>query len=369
MRPLVLLLATLLMASACGKAPEPDASRVRVAAALGGDSEGFAQATAPRDFHFPQDHGPHPEYRNEWWYLTGNLQDQQGRRFGFQATFFRIALAPQDHPRQSAWSTRQVWMAHAALTDVAGRKHLAEERFARQALGLAGARAEPFRVWLEDWEIVSEPAGGGWKLRLRSDDFALDLDLLAQRDPLLQGDAGLSRKNAMAGNASYYYSIPRLRVRGQIELSDGSHEVEGLAWLDREWSTSALHADQVGWDWFALHLADGRDLMFYQLRDRDGQTDRHSAGSWVDAEGRQTPLSAQQVRLTPLEWWTAPDHRRYPVAWELSLPESGETLRVEALLPQQWMDLSVRYWEGAVDVIDPRDRTRLGFGYMELTGY
>lgn len=359
----------LLLLAGCGGSEPPAPSGISVESALGGGAaEGYARAERPRAFEFPADHGPHPEYRNEWWYLTGNLESAEGERFGFQVTFFRIALAPRAPERASAWAANQVWMAHAALTDAGAGAHEAEERFSRQALDLAGAQAEPFAVWLDDWRLGATGTGPAWRLEVDGDAFALDLALEPAKPVVLQGDRGLSQKSAEPGNASYYYSIPRLEATGRLRSGSRELQVEGLAWLDREWSTSALGPDQEGWDWFSLQLDDGRDLMFYRLRRTDGSADPHSAGTLVAADGSYRAVGAGDVELRPLRWWEGQGHR-YPVAWELRVGPWQQTFRVQAVVEDQLMDLSVRYWEGAVDVVDPATGATLGAGYLELAGY
>lgn len=360
------LLAVLLVG--CSETAPPERPAVAVGSALGGSPAGFARAEAPRPFRFPADQGPHPEFRNEWWYLTGNLHSPAGERFGFQVTFFRIALAPETAARPSHWASGQVWMAHAALTEVTAGTHSAEERFARQALGLAGAQAEPFRVWLGDWRLEARDDKGTWALRIHTDPFDLSFTLEPTKPIVLQGKEGLSQKSAEPGNASYYYSIPRLHTQGEIRSGDRRVEVEGWAWLDREWSTSALAADQVGWDWFALQLTDGRELMFYRLRRTDGSADPHSAGSLVDADGSYRRIGPDEISLQPSRWWSQGE-RRYPIDWTLEIAPWHQRLRVRALVEDQLMDLSVRYWEGAVEVIDPASGAPLGSGYLELAGY
>ena len=362
--PLVLLVLV-----GCAETAPPDPPAVSAETALGGDAQtGFARAEEPTAFRFPRDHGPHPKFRNEWWYLTGNLRTAEGARYGYQVTFFRIALTPEAPERTSHWATNQVWMAHAALTDVRAGSHRAEERFARQALDLAGAQAEPFRVWLGDWRLVSMDAGFPWRLQIDAEPFALDLTLEADKPVVLQGDEGLSQKSAEPGNASYYYSITRLKTTGQIRSGGPQVEVGGASWLDREWSTSALAPDQVGWDWFALQLKDGRDLMFYRLRRADGTADPHSAGTLVETDGQYRPIGPEDIALGPRHWWENHD-KRYPTVWELEVNPWKQTLLVRAVIDDQLMDLSVRYWEGAVDLLDPRTGEILGSGYLELAGY
>lgn len=364
--PRLVLLSLLFLA---GCEPKPPPSQLQVRSILGGQAdEGFARALAPRPFQFPEDHAAHPEFRSEWWYVTGHLMTTEGRRFGFQVTFFRFALSPEPPQRASAWASQQIWMGHAALTDVASGRHQGVERFARGALDLAGTSLHPFKVWLGDWQL-----GGGdappWELQLITPEFGFDFRLDTDKAVVLQGDQGLSRKSAEPGNASYYYSLTRLETQGEILLEGVRHQVRGLAWLDREWSTSALGADQVGWDWFSLQFADGRDLMYYQLRDSAGHPDPHSGGSLTDPRGQVRRLARKDVELRPLKWWLSPAGRRYPIEWEMELRPGGEGFKVRAVVADQEMDLSVRYWEGAVDILDAHTGQPLGRGYLELAGY
>lgn len=366
MRLLILLACLFLLA--CSKPPEPEVFDLN--AALGGTADaGFARAAGSRDFHFPQDHAAHPEYRNEWWYITGNLQTDSGRRFGYQVTFFRIALSLQQSASASVWATNQVWMAHVALTDVEADEHLYDQRFARGAAGLAGQATKPFRVWLEDWQIVGDGSGEfPWAVGVKTKDFALNLQLHPEKPPVLQGDHGLSQKSSEPGNASWYYSLTRLQTLGDI-WRDGKHfTVSGESWLDREWSTSALGADQAGWDWFSLQLQDGHELMYYRLRKTTGETDPHSAGKWVLPDGQTETLAAQDVQLQPLRYWRAESGVEYPVAWEMFLPKQQRCWRIEALVDDQLMQTGITYWEGTVRILDADNNDLLGYGYLEMSG-
>jgi len=344
-----------------------------VAALLGGeDPGGFARATAPREFRFPADHGPHPEFRHEWWYFTGNLRAPGGRRFGYQLTFFRFALLPDPPDRRSRWATNQAYMAHFAVTDAQGNRFHHFERTGRGALGLAGATARPFRVWLDDW---SAEGGGSSTLpvRLRADEGGASVDLVLDtaRPIVPQGDRGLSRKGAAPGNASHYYSMTRLATRGTVRVDGVTFPVEGNSWLDREWGTSSLEKGQVGWDWFALQLSDGRDLMFYRLRRGDGGSDPFSAGTLVLPDGSYLPLSLDDVRIETLESWRSPEGgARYPSRWRLRLPSEKLELDVIPRIAGQELRTTVRYWEGAVRVHGTsRGEPVEGEGYVELTGY
>lgn len=374
---LSLLMALLSIAGCTGPeenvAGKESRERLSVAKLLsGGDTTGYARAHDPRAFSFPADHGPHPEYRQEWWYFTGNLATRQGRRFGFQLTFFRIALTPAPIARNSAWATNQAYMAHFTVSDIAAGRFHAFERFSRAALGLADASTQPLRVWLEDWSAEGTSKEGlPLRLRAAQDAVAIDLTLGSLKPPVLQGEQGLSRKGPVPGNASYYYSLTRMPTRGLIRIGPESFEVEGLSWMDREWSTSALGEDQVGWDWFSLQLSDGREVMFYQLRRRDGSADPFSSGTLVRADGTSRILGPDDVELHVLTHLRSPGTgTRYPSRWAFRIPDEGLELEVAPYLAEQELDLSVRYWEGAVQARgSARGRPVTGSGYMELTGY
>jgi predicted secreted hydrolase len=340
--------------------------------ALGGSTEGFARALAPRPFVFPADHGPHPEFRTEWWYYTGNLQTVDGRHFGFQLTFFRIGVAPSMVSRASAWASREAYMAHFALTDTAGGRFSAASRLSRAALGLAGAEAQPFKVWVEDWSAEGV-TGDAAPVRLRAaeGDVAIDLTLASAKPVVLQGERGLDRKGEDPGNASYYYSLTRMPATGRVTVRGTAVDVTGLAWMDREWSTSSLGADLVGWDWMAIQLDDGRDLMLYQLRRADGSAGRFSSGSLVGVDGTSRHLGLENFRIEVLETWSSPHGgTRYPSRWRVTVPGESLDLDVVPRLPDQELALAVRYWEGAVRAAGhARGQPIAGAGYVELVGY
>jgi predicted secreted hydrolase len=364
---LVNVLANELPDEPAGEAPDVD-SVMRV---LGAPAQGFASARAPRVFRFPADHGPHPEFRTEWWYYTGNVAADDGRPFAFQLTFFRIALTPQAPARVSAWASNQVYMAHFAVSDIAEDRFHAAERFSREALGMAGAQPAPFRVWLGDWQAGAADGNPAQRLAAKDGGYAIDLRLGEAKAPVLNGDAGLSQKSAGAGNASYYYSVPRVAVAGRLSTPAGAWQVRGSAWFDREWSSSALAADQAGWDWFALQLSDGRDLMIYQLRARDGSVDAHSAGTLVEADGRARALAAADFTVEPLDYWRSPrDGARYPSRWRLRVPDAGIDLQVTPAIADQEINLAFRYWEGASRASGTSAAAPVtGHGHVELTGY
>ena len=334
----------------------------------GGEDLGFVRAFEAREFEFPRDHGPHPEYRNEWWYVTGNLDGDKGRRFGFELTIFRFALTPE--AQESGWRSNQVYIAHLAVTDADDERFYVDERFSRGALGLAGAQSEPFRVWIDDWRIGSDGTAGAWRLVVADDDMSIDLELSPLKAPVLNGVNGLSQKSAEPGNASYYYSITRLATEGTLRIGDDVFVVSGLSWLDREWSSSALSPDQAGWDWFALQLSDGSDLMFYNIRKTDGRQDRHSAGTWVGSDGQVEYIAREDIEIVVEDRWDSPAGGSYPSRWLLHLPGKGLRVTIRPVMDDQELFATVRYWEGAVDVDGELSGEAIqGRGYVELTGY
>jgi len=393
---LAALVAALLAAGCDGGEPATVDARMRVSDVLGGaDTAGYARALERRPFSFPRDHGPHPDFRTEWWYLTGNLEGEGGRRFGYQLTIFRVALAPPadaagttragsasapggagngregSDGERSAWATRQAYMGHLAVTDADGERFLAEERFARGALGLAGAEAEPLRVWVEDWAIEGGEEDA-FAVRAGAEGFAVELALERGKAPVLNGDRGLSAKGPEPGNASYYYSVTRMPTRGTVTVAGRTHAVRGLSWLDREWSTSALGPELEGWDWLALQLGAGRELMVYRLRRPDGSAAPFSGGTWVEAGGGSRPLNVDDLLMEPVHWWRSPRGEvEYPVAWRVRVPDLELSLEVRPLLEGQEWTGAFRYWEGAVTAAGrgPGGEEVRGRGYLELTGY
>jgi predicted secreted hydrolase len=334
------------------------------------DDRGYAKALAPREFHFPADHGPHPEFRTEWWYYTGNLATAEGRRFGFQLTFFRSALAPAMPDRASAWATRQAWLSHFTVSDVDGKHFYSFEHWSRGAVGLAGAQGAPFKVWVKDWTAAGAPVFP-MHLTAAEGDVAIDLVLQQGKPPVLQGERGLSRKSAVPGDASYYYSLTRMPSAGTVRVGGQRFQVTGASWMDREWSTSSLGGDQVGWDWFALQLSDGSDLMLYRLRSKDGTADPASSGTVIGPDGASRPLGLAEFQAESAGTWRSPrGGARYPAHWRLRVPGEGLDLEIHPLLADQELDTALRYWEGAVEATGTRrGKPVQGRGYVELTGY
>ena len=371
---LVCALSCLMMG--CAPSAEEASSRADVTRYLSGsvEDEGFARMTAAPEIVFPRDHGPHPDYRIEWWYITGNVESNEARRFGYEICFFRIATKPEARGESpaSAWAARDLFMVHFGLSDEQELRHRSRERFERGALGLAGARAEPFEVWAGDWRLASiGEAFAPLKLSIEDEDIELELQLEPSKPVVLQGEGGFSRKGPEPGNASGYYSFTRLATKGKLRIAGVEHSVVGNSWMDHEWSTSVLGKGVVGWDWFALQLDDSSELMVYGLRLEDGGFSPFSHGSFVPAEGEKQALAAGDFVFEALEHWTSDKSgARYPSGWRLRVPSLGFDLRVDPLFPNQEMDVSVTYWEGAVEVRGQRGASALtGRGYVELVGY
>ena len=346
---------------------EPARASLDVASLLGANSgEGFLRAEAPREFEFPRDHAAHDGFKTEWWYFTGNLAAESGRRFGYQLTFFRSALAAKSPERSSTFAADHVWMAHFALSDIDGKEFTSFERFARESGAIAGANANPVSIWLKDWRCDFGPDGLPIHVAAREGELSIDFSLTSAKPPVLQGDRGLSQKTAGAGNASYYYSLTRLETSGAVGVDGATFEVSGFSWMDREWSSGELGKERIGWDWFALQLDDGSELMWYRLRHADGSLDPFNSGSFVDAQGSSQPLAASDVVLTESATWTSPRSKAvYPARWRLQCPRLNLDLELEPALADQELGGAFRYWEGAVEVRG----TRAGRGYVELVGY
>ena len=334
----------------------------------------WRQARPDRALELPRDHASHPEYRIEWWYYTGNLAADDGRRFGYQVTFFRVGVDAQP-VNPSRWAVRDLHAAHLAVTDVAGGRHLSAERLNRAGVGWAGAATDTLEVWNEGWRVELEGATHRLQARDDQDGFGVDLHLTPVKPAAAHGVGGYSRKGAQPGNASHYYSLTRLETRGQIVLDGAAVDVVGSSWMDHEFGTSFLEPSQQGWDWFSLQLDDGTELMVYVIRRRDGSLDPHSAGTFVDAAGRTTSLRAGDFRLAPGRTWSSPASGAvYPVEWRVEAPAAGLALDVRAVLDAQELrtgeSTGVTYWEGAVVAAGTRDeRPVQGRGYLEMTGY
>lgn len=367
---IVIIAIALVLSINIQQSPRVTASVVGLQAST--DIAGYARANRVRELKFPDDHGPHPEFQTEWWYYTGNLQASDGRQFGYQLTFFRRAIAPTAKARESDWGTNQIYFAHFALTDVKNNQHTATERFSRGAAGLAGASGNPFRVWIEDWNSTALNADGSHVQLFGEDDGrALNLTLVSQKPPVLHGNRGLSQKSAEPGNASYYVSFTRFDTTGTITMNSEQFTVTGTSWMDHEWSTAVLGENAVGWDWFSIQLSDNRELMLFQIRQKDGSIEPLSSGTLVEPDGTTRRLTREQFNIQAQDKWTSAKSRAtYPARWTIAVPSADIRLELKPLIADQEMNISIIYWEGAVEINgQSRGSPVNGKGFVEMTGY
>nr|WP_246744966.1 lipocalin-like domain-containing protein [Methylocystis sp. Sn-Cys] len=324
---------------------------------LGDAAPGFDMPKRGTPIVFPKDHGAHPRFRTEWWYLTANLHGADGAAYGMQWTLFRFGLEP---PRQQneGWDDRNVWMAHAAVTSA--NEHLFAETRSRGGVGTAGVEADPFKAYIDDWSFEAEGVDFG-KARAfaRGPEFSYSLDLTRGGPFVLQGDAGFSQK-AETGQASHYYSQPFFSVGGTLKLHGRDIAVTGRAWMDREWSSQTLAPDQKGWDWFSLHLTNGDALMLFRFR---GPRD-YVSGNWISADGATKQLAADDISLTPLAQ-TAIGAHSLPTRWRVQVKSRGLDIETTPLNPKSWMGGNWAYWEGPISF----QGSQAGEGYLEMTGY
>jgi predicted secreted hydrolase len=339
-----------------------------------GASDPYRLALPNYRFEFPRDHFNHPEFQTEWWYYTGNLRTAQGRRFGYELTFFRRAVDRK--PDGNVWDLNDVWMAHLALSDIQGGQFLHTERFNRTGPGLAGADQKQARVWNGNWQAqwTFDPAvAGGSTQTLQgiADRFSLELSLKAEKPPVINGENGVSQKAEGAGKASHYISLTRLATTGVIVLDGKRFPVEGSSWMDHEFFSHQMEAAQSGWDWFSLQLEDKSELMLFRLRRAGGSMDPYSAGTYVDSQGHAKHLAAGDFTVTPGKTWTSgATGGRYPVEWTIEVPSISFKAAIHTPLVQQEITGSTTYWEGAIDIDATKLGRRLqGVGYLEMTGY
>jgi len=370
----------------CSSPQEPGTVNIVQALSSDQDEACFEQAKNSGNITFPEDFGSHDTFKTEWWYYTGNVKTEDDRHFGYQLTFFRQALACERSSGSSAWRTNQLYFAHFAVTDTRNRKFYSAQRMNRGSVGLAGADADPFNVWIDDWNVRESNGAGKRAIRLTAreraetdrkkrgghgtdPEISIALNLVPGKPVILQGNRGLSRKGPQ--NASHYYSFPGMVTQGRISIGDEVYSVTGHSWFDHEWSTSALGADVTGWDWFAIHLDEGdfagTDLMVCQVRNSEGEPNGYGFGAISFAGGRFTILKESRFSITPDRYWKSPDTGRiYPAGWTVSLPEQNLLLEILPVMDGQEHTHMFPYYEGAVRVM-LKDGT--GLGYVEMTGY
>jgi predicted secreted hydrolase len=331
-------------------------------AGLGMTGEGFAAVVPGKIFAFPADHGAHPDFRIEWWYVTANLVDATGAAFGAQWTLFRQAMRPG--AQQQGWASQQIWMGHAAVTRA--DTHRYSETFARGGVGQAGVEAAPFRAWIDSWQMhgldyMRDSTIAPLALNASGADFSYALRLDADQPLVLQGDAGYSRKSER-GQASYYFSQPFFTATGSITIDGKPQEVTGQAWMDREWSSQPLASDQTGWDWFSLHLNNNEKLMLFRLRQTDGN--HYCSGNWISGGGKTEQIASADIKMTP-KTLTELEGRRIPTAWDIAIPRRALAIACVPLNARSWMGTSFPYWEGPISFRGSHS----GVGYLEMTGY
>ncbi|MDQ3812635.1 MAG: carotenoid 1,2-hydratase [Armatimonadota bacterium] len=358
------LLASLCLALACPARP----------------ATSFRQALPGYRYQFPRDHASHPAFQLEWWYYTGHLESAQGRRFGYQITFFRSALRPELRGRRSWWATRDIIFAHLAITDENKGRFYNTDRAARAALRLAGAEAAVPHVWIGNWALRFTGKTGDIQMMRASGregevEFALDLTQRALKPPIIHGQAGVSQKSAGQGRATHYYSFTRLATSGTLRLGNERLAVTGQSWFDHEFGSNQLGQNQVGWDWFCIQLADGRELMLYRLRLRDGSTEPLSSGTLIERNAQTRHLKLAEFRVEPLTTWRSPKTGAvYPARWRITLPRESLTLETTPTVADQELvtrrPLNVAYWEGSIRVTGTQQgRPLSGVGYLEMVGY
>ncbi len=359
-----------------------------VAALLAGSHEGlpfwhwlsaqtaWKDATAGYTYAFPRDHASHPDFKIEWWYYTGNVKTKDGRRFGYQVTFFRVGVDPAP-ANPSKWAIRDLFMTHVAISDPSERRYRYAEKLSRGGPGLAGAATDRYHVWNDDWSARIGDQGPRTRhlLKAASPQASLDLTLDEGKAPVIHGTGGISQKGAQAGNASHYYSLTRMPTRGTLTVDGERFEVTGDSWMDHEFGTSFLEPGQRGWDWLSMQLSDGRELMLYQLRRDDGSRDPRSSGTLVGTDGKTKHLDVNAFTLTPgRATFKSKNGAVYPIEWTISIPSEKLDLRVTTPMNDQELALErstgVAYWEGAIDLSgSAAGKPISGAGYLEMTGY
>jgi predicted secreted hydrolase len=324
-------------------------------------------------YEFPRDHHAHRDFKTEWWYFTGNVFDGEGHRFGYELTFFRQGIRPQSErdPNSSRFIVDDLKFAHFAVTDVAKGRFRFEQKTSRGAFGEAGFDDGKRLAWIDNWTLSSN-GDDAFDLMATNQEGAIHLHLRAANAPVVHGENGISVKASASGHASHYYSIPRLQTTGEFFVDGKSHPFRGESWFDHEWATGQLAEGQAGWDWICLQWEEGTELMLYQMRLKNGETDSSSSGTWIAADGATTHLRSSDFQMTPIAFWKSKTSgAQYPIGWRVTLPGRQTEFVVRAALQDQELALGpITYWEGAIDASGTREGKAItGRGYLELTGY
>ena len=338
-----------------------------------GDNQ-FQQALPGYAYQFPRDFYSHDDFRIEWWYYTGNLEGFDGRKFGYQLTFFRVGLEGAEKiSNLSKWKVGQVYFAHMTVTDLKKMKFHFFERINRSGIENAGADSDRLRVWNENWRLTSQ--GDSHKLEAVDSSTGIHLLLTPVKNLVMHGQEGISKKGSGEGNASHYFSYTRMKTEGTVFIRGEEFKVTGTSWMDHEFSSNQLNRDLVGWNWFSIKLDNHSEIMLYQLRRKDGGTDPFSSGTLVHPDNTTRHLEREQFSISPTGSWTSPHTQtRYPAAWEIALDDWDTRLKIKPDLEDQELfhlrSISGSYWEGSVSVTGVfKGKTVAGTGYVELVGY
>jgi predicted secreted hydrolase len=346
-------------------------------------AEEFKRALPGKIFSFPQDHFSHPEFKTEWWYYSGHLQSQgqDKKSYGYQLTFFRTGLKREAKNQKSKWAIQDLYFAHLALTDESKMKFEYREKVNRGSLGEGGASVfkkdgKPFRVWLEDWSVeLKGPLMQDHLLKAGEKNLGIELILIPEKNPVIHGQNGISQKAEGEGYASHYYSITHLKTTGKVFLKNKEIPVEGISWMDHEFGSNQLQKYQAGWDWFSIQLDNRVDLMFYQIRHRDGKTDPYSSATIIFPDGRYQYLPKKEFQIDVLNQWKSPKSGAiYPSGWSVKVPDHQIELMLTPTVKNQELitkeSTQVTYWEGSVRVNGKyQGHSIKGMSYVELTGY
>jgi predicted secreted hydrolase len=353
-----------------------------VAAVIGGlvadvprtDAKGFAAAAPGYLYAFPRDHGPHPAFQTEWWYYTGHLTAESGRTYGYQLTFFRRGIdADAVRKNPSRWALKNVFLAHFAITDESEKKFRYAEKANRPGVATAGAEAKRSRVWNGPW--FAEERDGAIVLSAVADDRSILLRVKPSRPPVIHGRDGVSRKGPGKTQTSHYYSMTRMETTGTLTINGRLETVKGLSWMDHEFGSNQLSDQQVGWDWFGLHLDNGMDLMLYRIRREDGTVEPVSSGTLIEPDGQTTHLPFEAFVYSIRDTWKSrKSNSVYPSRWTIAVPDHGIELTITPAVADQELvttrSTRVTYWEGSVLVTGRVGNEKVtGRGYAELTGY
>lgn len=345
---------------------------ISVAGVMSGEVYGFKKADSIREFIFPKDHFAHEDYRTEWWYFTGNLYTKEGRRFGYQFTIFRNSILPGSDSDSVVFSQKSLYSIHIGISDIQNQKFYSFERYSRGLDGLAGSDEKGKRVYIEGNEILFDFANDAtlptMQINSSTDDFQISFKLIPEKKVVLHGDKGLSKKSNKPGNASYYYSYTKLTTTGTLTLKGKNYKLAGSSWMDREWSTSALEIDQKGWDWFAMQMDDGTELMYFRLRDSTGATN-FQKGTFIRKDGSYDVFTGADFTITPITN-SEIDGIKYPLEWKIEVKPLNFLFDVSVAMKNQVHPFRLRYYEGAINVVRKNGKDISGgVGYVELTGY